>query len=76
VHVDLTLSKGILNIRMQDEVGTASEVINAERETLAKELTDIGLSLGELIYGKTPKIQAVKVAEKTEKSTGGLDVKA
>ena|GEM_PF-3361830 len=76
VHVDLTLSKGILNIRMQDEVGTASDAVNEERGMLAKELADLGISLGELVYGKTPKIQIVKVAEKTEKSTGGLDVKA
>ncbi|MCL2282463.1 MAG: flagellar hook-length control protein FliK [Fibromonadales bacterium] len=76
VHVDLTLSKGILNIKMQDEVGTASDAVSDERETLAKELTDIGISLGELIYGKTPKIKIVKVTEKTEKITSGLDVKA
>jgi hypothetical protein len=75
VHADLTLSKNKLNIRMQDEVGTASNAVKEERETLAKELSDIGITLGELLYGKTPKIQHLPVAKK-EKSSGELDVMA
>jgi len=75
VHADLTLSKNILNIRMQDEVGTASDAVKEERETLAKELSDIGITLGELLYGKTPKIQHLPVAKK-EKSNSGFDVMA
>jgi len=75
VRADLILSKSILNIRMQDEIGTAGDAVKEERETLAKELADIGISLGELVYGKTPKIHILKVAEKKEK-TGGLDVRA
>jgi hypothetical protein len=75
VHADLTLSKNILNIRLQDSVGTASEAVEKERELLARELADIGISLGELLYGKTPKIQ--KISIKTEnKNNGGFDVRA
>jgi len=75
VHADLTLNKSILNIRLQDEFGGASEAVKEERETLAKELADIGITLGELLYGKTPKIQNLPVAKK-EKNKGGLDVRA
>jgi len=75
VHADLTLSKNILNIHLQDEIGTANEAVAQEREALAKELADIGITLGELLYGKTPKIQTIPIAEKKEK-TGMLDVKA
>jgi len=75
VNADLTLSKNTLNIRMQDEVGTASNVVKEERETLAKELSEIGIILGELLYGKTPKIQHLPVAKK-EKGNSGLDVMA
>ncbi|MDR2580783.1 MAG: hypothetical protein LBC85_07300 [Fibromonadaceae bacterium] len=75
VHADLTLSRSILNIRLQDSIGTAGEAVEKEREMLARELADIGISLGELIYGKTPKTQ--KISIKTEiKSSGGLDVRA
>ena len=76
VHADLILSKNILNIRLQDEIGTAKEAVKEERETLAKELADIGISLGELVYGKMPKIQILPIAEKKEKPSIGLDVKA
>jgi len=76
VHADLTLSKNILGIRLQDEVGTAGDAVKEERETLAKELADIGITLGELIYGKTPKIQNLPIAKKEGKSNGGLDVRA
>jgi hypothetical protein len=75
VHADLTLSKNILNIRIQDETGIALDAVNEERETLAKELADIGISLGELIYGKALKVQILPIAKK-EKSTGRFDVKA
>jgi hypothetical protein len=75
VHADLVLSKGILNIRLRDEFGTAGTAVIEERETLAKELIDIGITLGELLYGKTPKIQNLPVTKK-EKSSGGLDVMA
>ncbi|MDR2555193.1 MAG: hypothetical protein LBC64_07160 [Fibromonadaceae bacterium] len=75
VNADLTLSKNILNIRMQDEVGTASNAIKEERETLARELADIGITLGEVLYGKTPKVQHLPVAKK-EKSNSGFDVMA
>ena len=75
VNADLTLSKNTLNIRMQDEVGTASNAVKEERETLAKELSDIGITLGEILYGKTPKVQHLPVAKK-EKSNGGFDVMA
>jgi hypothetical protein len=75
VNADLTLSKNILNIRLQDEIGTAGDAVKEERETLAKELSDIGITLGEILYGKTPKIQNLPVAKK-EKSKGGLDVRA
>jgi len=75
VQADLTLSKNRLNIRMQDEAGVAENAVKEERETLAKELADIGIVLGELLYGKTPKIQHLPVAKK-EKSNSGLDVMA
>jgi len=75
VNADLTLGKNILNIRMQDEVGIAGDAVKEERETLAKELSAIGITLGELLYGKTPKIQIRPVAKK-EKSNSGLDVMA
>ena len=75
VNADLTLSKKTLNIRMQDEVGTASNAVKEERETLAKELSDIGITLGEILYGKTPKIQHLPVAKK-EKNNSGFDVTA
>jgi hypothetical protein len=75
VSADLILSKGILNIRIQDEIGTASEAVKEERETLNKELSDIGIALGELLYGKTPKIQNLPVAKK-ERNNSGLDVRA
>jgi hypothetical protein len=75
VHADLTLSRNILNIRLRDSVGTATEAVNEERETLARELADIGVSLGELIYGKTPKVQNLPIARKKEKSSN-VDVRA
>ncbi|MCL1966778.1 MAG: hypothetical protein FWF67_02740 [Fibromonadales bacterium] len=75
VNADLTLNKNTLNIRMQDEVGIASNAVKEERETLAKELSDIGITLGELLYGKTPKVQHLPVAKK-EKSNSGFDVMA
>ena len=74
VHADLTLSKNVLNIRLQDSFGNAGEAIKEERETLAKELADIGISLGELLYGKTPKIKILPVSKTQEKS--GLDLRA
>jgi len=76
VHADLTLSKNILTIRMQDEFGTAGDAVKEERETLAKELADVGITLGELLYGKTPKIQNLPIAKKENKSSSGLDVRA
>ena len=76
VHADLILTKTTLNIRLQDSIGTASEAIKAERETLSKELSDIGISLGELLYGKTPKLQTLPITEKKEKNKSGLDIKA
>jgi len=76
VHADLTLSKRILNIRLQDSVGTAGEAVQAERESLAKELADIGITLGELLYGKTPKIRNLPINKTEEKKNGGLDVRA
>jgi hypothetical protein len=76
VHADLTLSKSILNIRLQDSVGTADEVVQAERESLAKDLTDIGIVLGELLYGKIPKIRNLPINRTEEKKNTGLDVKA
>ncbi len=76
VHADLTLSKSVLNIRLQDSVGTASEAVQTEREGLAKELADIGITLGELLYGKTPKLRNLPVNKPEEKKNSGLDVRA
>ncbi|GHV15775.1 hypothetical protein AGMMS49938_14850 [Fibrobacterales bacterium] len=76
VRADLTLTKNTLTIKMQDELGTASEEVNAERETLAQELADIGITLGELIYGKTPKVKNLPIATTANKSKGSLDLKA
>jgi hypothetical protein len=76
VHADLTLSKNILNIRLQDSVGTASEAVQTERETLAKELADIGIVLGELLYGKTPKVKNLPINKTEEKKNSGFDVRA
>jgi hypothetical protein len=74
-HADLTLCKGTLNIRLQDEIGTANNAVKEERETLAKELSDIGIALGELLYGKTPKIQNLPLVKK-ERVNSGFDVRA
>jgi len=76
VHADLTLSKNILNIRLQDSVGTASEAVQTEREFLAKELADIGIVLGELLYGKIPKVRNLPINKPEEKKNSGLDVRA
>jgi hypothetical protein len=76
VHADLTLSKSVLNIRLQDSVGTASEAVQTEREGLAKELADIGIVLGELLYGKTPKVRNLPINKPEEKRNSGLDVRA
>jgi len=76
VHADLTLSKSVLNIRLQDSVGTASEAVQTERESLAKELADIGIVLGELLYGKTPKVRNLPINKPEEKKNSGLDVRA
>jgi len=76
VHADLTLSKSVLNIRLQDSVGTASEAVQTERESLAKELADIGIVLGELLYGKTPKVRNLPINKTEEKRNSGLDVRA
>jgi len=76
VHADLTLSKSILNIRLQDSVGTAGEAVQAEREGLAKELADIGIVLGELLYGKIPKVRNLPINKPEEKKNSGLDVRA
>ena len=75
VRADLTLSKNVLNIRLQDEIGTAGNAVKEERETLAKELANIGLELGELLYGKTPKIQNLPI-NKPEKKNTGFDIRA
>jgi len=76
VHADLTLSKSVLNIRLQDSVGTASEAVREEREALAKELADIGIVLGELLYGKIPKVRNLPINKPEEKKNSGLDVRA
>jgi len=76
VHADLTLSKSVLNIRLQDSVGTASEAVQTEREGLAKELADIGIVLGELLYGKIPKVRNLPINKPEEKKNSGLDVRA
>ena len=76
VHADLTLSKSVLNIRLQDSVGTASEAVQAERENLAKELTDIGITLGELLYGKIPKVRNLPINKPEEKRNSGFDIRA
>jgi len=76
VHADLTLSKSVLNIRLQDSVGTAGETVQAERETLAKELADIGITLGELLYGKIPKVRNLHINKPEEKKNSGLDIRA
>jgi hypothetical protein len=76
VHADLTLSKRVLNIRLQDSVGTASEAVRVEREGLAKELADIGITLGELLYGKIPKVRTLPINKPDEKKNSGLDVRA
>jgi len=76
VHADLTLSKRILNIRLQDSVGTAGEAVQTERDGLARELADIGIVLGELLYGKTPKIRNLPINKTEGKKNSGLDVRA
>jgi len=76
VHADLTLTKRVLNISLQDSYGNAGEAVKEERETLAKELADIGISLGQLLYGKTPKIRNLPVNKTEDKSKSGLDLKA
>jgi hypothetical protein len=76
VHADLTLNKNVLNIRLQDSVGTASEAVQTEREYLAKELADIGIVLGELLYGKIPKVRNLPISKTEEKKNSGLDVRA
>jgi len=76
VHADLTLSKRVLNIRLQDSVGTAGETVQAEREILAKELADIGITLGELLYGKIPKVRNLPINKTEEKKNSGLDLRA
>jgi hypothetical protein len=75
VNADLTLSKNVLSIRLQDSVGTAGKAVEEERGMLAKELADIGISLGELLYGRTPKTRNLPIARVKEES-GGLDVRA
>jgi hypothetical protein len=75
INADLVLSKNILNIRMQDSVGSAGKAVEEEREMLAKELADIGISLGELLYGKTPKTRNLPIARAKEESSG-LDLRA
>jgi hypothetical protein len=75
VHADLTLSKSVLNIRLQDSVGTASEAVQAERESLAGDLADIGIVLGELLYGKIPKIRNLPINKPEEKKNSGFDVR-
>jgi hypothetical protein len=76
VHADLTLSKSVLNIRLQDSVGTAGDAVQTEREGLAKELADIGIALGELLYGKIPKVRNLPINKPEEKKNSGLDVRA
>jgi len=76
VHADLTLSKRVLNIRLQDSVGIAGEAVKAEREVLAKELADIGITLGELLYGKTPRVRNLQINKPEEKKNSGLDLRA
>ncbi|MDR0517884.1 MAG: hypothetical protein LBH25_12650 [Fibromonadaceae bacterium] len=75
VNADLTLNKRVLNIRMQDSIGNAGKAVENERETLAKELADIGISLGELLYGKTPRVRNLPIA-KTKEENSGFDVRA
>jgi hypothetical protein len=76
VRADLTLGKSILNIHLQDSVGTANEAVQTERENLAKELSDIGIVLGELLYGKIPKVKNLPVNKTEEKKNSGFDIRA
>lgn len=51
VQADLKLQGDRLDVRIADEKGTAQEAIQAERQSLVQELADMGLDLGELLYG-------------------------
>lgn len=51
VLVDMTLIADRLDVRLADEKGNAREAVTAERQSLSEELADMGLSLGELVYG-------------------------
>lgn len=51
VMVDMTLLGDRLDVRLADEKGNAREAVTAERQSLSEELADMGLSLGELVYG-------------------------
>lgn len=51
VMVDMTLLGDRLDVRLSDEKGNAREAVTAERQSLSEELADMGLSLGELVYG-------------------------
>lgn len=51
VQADLVLQGERLDVRLADEEGEAEEAVRAERESLATELSEMGLSLGELVYG-------------------------
>jgi len=39
-------------------------------------LADIGIALGELLYGKTPKLRNLPVNKPEEKRNSGFDVRA
>jgi len=47
----LALHGDTLDVRFSTEKGDVTEAVRAERESLAQELAEMGLALGELAFG-------------------------
>jgi hypothetical protein len=74
VQADMELQGERLNIRIADEKGNAHEPIQEERASLARELEDMGLILGELAYGQLRLRGEPKTPHVPRRGTSRLDV--
>lgn len=75
VRVDFLVHKNELRMEFLDPSGKGEQAVQKERESLARDLQSIGLSLMELMY-KIPSIQSPSPVLPTPPRTSFLDLKA
>jgi len=79
VHIDFQVRNSVVSLDFADSQGKAQSAIEQERPTLAKELDDVGLSLGNLAYKLLQ--ESVNIPERSARTTtpqrnGLLDLRA